>query len=123
MTSRIWPTPTPEQLSAAATTELDDGNDVDEDEEDHVEHDFCEVCEGCITCECCECDDVFVHYATKVIVCVDWEGDITSVRVDDNLADAYDVCDENGNSLPQGKLRDRALKKAAESDWPSWDIG
>jgi hypothetical protein len=122
MTSRIWPAPTETEAAiAAATNELDDGNDVDEDEDEHEGHNYCETCEECISCECCECPDVYVYYATHVVVCIDWEGDVTNVTVNCELAEPFDVQYEDGSRVPDGPLRSRALRAVREQDWPNWD--
>jgi hypothetical protein len=123
MTSKIWPAPTDaERAIAAATNELEDGNDVDEDEDDCEEHEYCATCEECLTCSNCECAEVYVYYATHVVVTVDWEGDVTSVVVNCELTEPYDVQFEDGERVPDGPLRTRALTSVREQDWPNWDF-
>ena len=122
MGSRIWPAPGSEEVSgsglaAAAETEV-------------CEHCALEQCD-CVWCEICDekmgdcvCPTVYVVYATKVRVEIDYEGDIISVRVAEDIGDPMSVENEDGEEIDfQCALARRARERAETGEWPSWDIG
>ena len=123
MGSRIWPAPGSTEVSGSQLAAAPETTTCPHCELDECECDHCDVCG--LKCDDCACpSEVYVVYATTIRVAVDYDGDVISVRVNDELSDPQSVENEDGDEIDfNGALARRAREAAQNQDWPSWDIG